>query len=146
MELAKLNRAAARKNKHTDWDARRLHGALWPRWCFAANASYPASLKSHPGLILDSRGQSTVYQAGVIWVSWLTEETGWKREDGAAAGGAPPAPPPLLHPSSDDPTTGARRRSAAVRFRPTAAAARFIRPRLGIIVIELRRPPVRTAP
>lgn len=94
MELAKLNRAAARKNQHTDSDARRLHGALWPRWCCAANASDPASLKSRPGLILDSRGQSTVYQAGVIWVSWLTEETGWKREDGAAAGGAPPAPPP----------------------------------------------------
>lgn len=50
----------------------------------------------------------------------------------------------LQLPVSDGPTIGTRRRNAAARFRPTAA--RFIRPSLGIIVIELQRAPFRPIP
>lgn len=55
-----------------------------------------------------------------------------------AAGGTSSGTVPqtsLQLPVSDGPTIWTRRRSAAAQFRPTAA--RFIRPSLGIIVIEL---------
>lgn len=62
------------------------------------------------------------------------EQTARVRAAGGTSAGTVPQTA-LQPPVSDGPTIRTRRRSAAARFRLTAA--RFIRPSLGIIVIEL---------